>query len=1003
MTSAPVTQSDVPRGVRVKLLPRGWDIAGGWLLRLAMTLSFFVGLSARAATVPYIENTSIITNAQIDATTYVNSGTLRAEGISFGQLFQTLNNLNFTNAGQMIGDLGFNLQFVTNSSRFPANAIVNQSGATVSGQTILLSATNLINAGELRAGLAGLLQLNGRNVNLSRSILSVTDAIGLTGTGIRLVNTNGIVIYQNPNAVADFYWGAGTGNVMNSFSGVNLGLDLQSLNLATGGLRPPSVSTPLHEVQSVTNALTNVITVSSLTNFSGTNYSAHVRTNAFGTNVIIQVVLVQTNIANTNLAVDVRFITNFGVNFFPGNVPALRFRSSGLDFTTGLLYTNSLYLFDYLNTFPNALLSANQQTSSARPAAYEVSRLPTNDSIFNSPSALTTNENIANITYHQSGFAQAIVTNNLYAAYHMAVGNAAFVPGNSSAPHLNDPTNFSGRVEINAENLDMSTARIRAENLVSIRATNLLNFEGTLIEAPNVQIAIANTNSTLTLTNFTPTEVARPNGTVFFYSTVWTNAVTNATPQLNLRYHVLIVDASQLSGITPINLQEFSVRGTNVIINNALKIGRTLQVNSPAITFSASSTLDLPLTTANSLSTTSNFPEVRFFTNLGSITVPLQCTLGPDRAQPIDFFLNRGVITADNISIRASVFESSGTNQTRALVNGTSVGGSGPISIVADSAKFDGGGSGGIIAAGGNILLAGNDIKIRNHLLTTARSLILSPTNSLTDTGASGTNRINCARGFSLTVKPTSGDLLGTTIYTTAPFVGEVSHFWAGTDLGPVPAGFTNNAAVGRLLLDTSTNAFSQNRLSFAGVGTRNALYVDYLDLAGTITNNLAAHLVIAPDFTIYFADASLPPETLDGQLGGRLRWVKDYAGPNTGVDVLLPDGRTTKVNVAKLNSLILDSDADGIVNGIDLSPFDGVVIDSRVTFTNVPPLTAFVTWEAAAQTVYRVESNTNLLTSTWQFSANFTNSAATNRVVTYSEPVPLGALERYYRISYLP
>jgi len=999
MRSLQVTQLAVPRGVRAKLLPRGWDIAGGWLLRLAMALSFFAGPSARAATLPYIENTSITTNALIDATTYVNSGTLRAEGISFGQLFQTLNNLNFTNAGQMIGDLGFNLQFVTNASRFPANAIVNQSGATVSGQTILLSATNLINAGELRAGLAGLLQLNGRNVNLSRSILSVTDAIGLTGTGIRFVNTNGIVIYQNPNAVADFHWGAGTGNVMNSFSGVNLGLVLPSLNLATGGLRPPSVSTPLHEVESARGG----ISLPALTNFSGTNFSAHVRTSTFGTNVIIQVVLVQTNIANTNLAVDVRFINNFGVNSFPGNVPAVRFRSSGLDFTTGLLYTNSLYLFDYLNLFSSALLSANQQTSSARPAAYEVSRLPANDSIFNSPTALTTNENIANITYHQPGFAQAIVTNNLYAAYHMAVGNAAFVPGNSSAPHLNDPTNFSGRVEIYAENLDMSTARIRAENLVSIRATNLLNFEGALIEAPNVQIAIANTNSTLTLTNFTPTEVARPNGTVFFYSTVWTNAVTNATPQLDLRYHVLIVDASQLSGITPINLQEFSVRGTNVIINNALKIGRILQVNSPAVTFSASSTLDLPLTTANSLSTTSNFPEVRFFTNLGSISVPLQCTLGPDRAQPIDFFLNRGVITADNISIRASVFESSGTNQTRALVNGTSVGGIGPISIVADTAKFDGGGSGGIIAAGGNILLAGNDIKIRNHLLTTAKSLILSPTNSLTDTGASGTNRINCALGFSLTVKPTSGDLLGTTIHTTTPFVGDIPHSWAGTDLGPVPAGFTNNAAVGRLLLDTGNNAASLGRFSFAGVGTRNALYVDYLDLAGTINNNLSAHLVISNNFTIYFANASRPPETLDGQLGGRLRWVKDYAGPNTGVDVLLPDGRTTKVNVAKLNSLILDSDADGIVNGIDLSPFDGVVIDSRVTFTNVPPLTAFVTWEAAAQTVYRVESNTNLLTSTWQFSANFTNSAATNRVVSYSEPVPLGALERYYRVSYQP
>jgi hypothetical protein len=108
-------------------------------------------------------------------------------------------------------------------------------------------------------------------------------------------------------------------------------------------------------------------------------------------------------------------------------------------------------------------------------------------------------------------------------------------------------------------------------------------------------------------------------------------------------------------------------------------------------------------------------------------------------------------------------------------------------------------------------------------------------------------------------------------------------------------------------------------------------------------------------------------------------------------------------VNVAKLNSQILDSDADGVVNGSDLSPFDGIVINSRVTFTNAPPLTAYVTWEAAAQTVYQVEVNTNLLTAAWQFLANFTNTATTNRVVTFSEPVPAGGLERYYRISYQP
>jgi hypothetical protein len=287
--------------------------------------------------------------------------------------------------------------------------------------------------------------------------------------------------------------------------------------------------------------------------------------------------------------------------------------------------------------------------------------------------------------------------------------------------------------------------------------------------------------------------------------------------------------------------------------------------------------------------------------------------------------------------------------------------------------------------------------------VTTSGTLFLTATNSLADTGSSGTNRINCALGFYLTVKPRLGDLLGTTIYTTAPFIGDVPHVWAGTDQGPTPAGYLNNSALGRLVLDTGTNTFSQNRLVFSGAGSSNALYVDYLELSGTLTNDLLSHLVVATNMTIYFANANVPVEVLDGQLGGRLRWVRDYAGINSGVDVRLADGRTVKVNAAKLTSLVLDSDADGTVNGSDLSPFDGVNIENEVTFVNVPPLTAFIKWEAASQTAYQITVNTNLLTDGWNLVATVTNTATTNRVMTFSEPVPAGGTERYYRVSYQP
>ncbi|MFM8469033.1 MAG: hypothetical protein ACKODH_03535 [Limisphaerales bacterium] len=814
------------------------------------------------------------------------------------------------------------------------------------------------------------------------------------------MNTNGVVTYQNPSSVSDVYWGGGTGNVMTAYSGVGFGLDLISLNFPSGGFFPPQASSPFHEVEQV---LGGVGSYASLASVSGTNFASFVRTNRQGTNVNIQVVLVQTNLANTNLSVDVRFASisgGGGANFFSGITPIVRFSTTGSDITTGGLYTNNLYFLDYINSRTNSLLSASTTASSSRPAGYDLSRSSSYDSYFTPGFSLTTNERISNITYYQNGYLLSTVTNNFYAAWQVAVGNAASAPGSPSyVAHLDDPTNYPGRVDLTANNLDISLARIKADNLVSIHATNLISSSAVLIDAPYIQLFIANTNSTLTLTNFAATQVARPNGTLSFYSTVWTNAVTNASPQLSLRYHVLMVDASQLSGVTPVTLQEFNARGTNVIINNALNIGRVIRVDSPAVTFSASSSLSLPLLSATNLLST-NFPNVNYFTNLGSIIVPYECALGSDRATPIASFVNRGSFVANNIAIRATEYESTGTNLTRSLSSASG----GPISITANSAKFDGGSaSSGLLSAGGSILLAGNDLKLRGHRLLTSGTLVLSPTHSLTDTGNSGTNRINCALGFSLTVKPATGDLLGTTIYTTAPFNREVPHIWAATNLGPVAAGYSNNAALGRLLLDTSNNVVSLNRLSFAGTGTNHALYVDYLELNGTLTNDLASHLFIETNMTLYFANANVPVETLDGQLGGRLRWVKDYAGLNTGVDVRLPDGRTVKVNVAKLNSQVLDSDGDGVVNASDLSPFDGIIINSRVNLSNVLPLTASITWEAAAQTVYRVEVSTNLLAGGWQFLANFTNSATTNRVVSFSDAVPASGVERYYRVSYQP
>ena len=103
---------------------------------------------------------------------------------------------------------------------------------------------------------------------------------------------------------------------------------------------------------------------------------------------------------------------------------------------------------------------------------------------------------------------------------------------------------------------------------------------------------------------------------------------------------------------------------------------------------------------------------------------------------------------------------------------------------------------------------------------------------------------------------------------------------------------------------------------------------------------DLASTLQVDPNLTLYFAYANVPVEQLDGLLGGRLRWVRDFVGPNSGVAVALPSGRTIIVNRGLRESPTIDSDGDGIPNSIDEQPF--TILKYRLMVgTNGVPVTS--------------------------------------------------------------
>src|SRR5581483_2531276 len=93
--------------------------------------------------------------------------------------------------------------------------------------------------------------------------------------------------------------------------------------------------------------------------------------------------------------------------------------------------------------------------------------------------------------------------------YSAQIGDLANVVPNAVNPSLTDPTNAPGRVEIIADNLDLSRARIRAENFIQITTTNLISTTNADINAPIISYNLANTTTTLVLTNVIPGAVKK--------------------------------------------------------------------------------------------------------------------------------------------------------------------------------------------------------------------------------------------------------------------------------------------------------------------------------------------------------------------------------------------------------------------------------------------------------------------------------------------------------------
>ena len=905
----------------------------------------FAGSAADAF---YINN-GIVDTPVVDATNFVNNGTFSATTFNsaFDALlpYETSDTLNYTNTGTMSGVVGFkfdNAPSGTGTNKWAAS-FYNKVNASIDAPMLysppysiifgsfgavrsfipgylLVNATNIVNHGTLGIGVNGTMQLVGNNVDLTHGALLVEP---VQPGGSYTVNTNW---FFPDSGVFDNYWGqtnmtfdssglvtlvGGTVTATSPLFGVQV--------VGGGGFAQVSVSNP---VGSYTNVFANDF--NSITNFgliATVDQSGATNMVLVPTNIIRQAVFI--GASDTNLSLQVSYLKTNPTNDFRTVTVALATAITNVATRGNDIY--SIYFTDRLAAEPGRGLQRNLLTGNTyRPTNYVVSRLL---QFGGGPGNTTLYTNIAHFLY-DTNFTNAIVS-GAYAGYSCSLQDLPTVAQNVPA------TNAPGQIIIHAGTLNLDNARFRTEGYFDVEATDFVSSSNTVVDGPSLSYNLQSTTGNLVAQNLAKPSVARFRGTLSAWSAVWSNSlnmmVTNysldttssnyvyspLTNTVTLGLHALILDATTLQSQVPVTVYNYALHSTNMLVKDIMTVAQSLLLDGKNLTLQGGIALSGVLNDW----TMANAPNLINFTNAGTLSIPNEGHFGDDRATPYSNFVNTGTIQAAGLNINSGYLENDGT---------LAVGG--PLFIQAGTAKLQNGSS----TSGGDAQFSCDNLKFDNYQLSAGGSLDLMATSSLSDAGAGSGNVLAVQGGFDLYSKPPIGDLLGTTFQSTAPNFFEVDHVWAGDDRGLGSSGYTNNVALGQLVLSSSGGS---SYFFFTGAGMSNGLYVDVLDLTA-LGSNYMNQIGIDDNLVIYYAGAKLgftpppdaygnpqePEEYLDGQFGGHLRWVRSYAGPNSSVAVLI-NGQTVYVNKALRFSKIIDSDGDGIPNYYDLTPFGSLNI----------------------------------------------------------------------------
>jgi hypothetical protein len=973
---------------------------------------------------------------QIDASNFVNYGTFSITNQESDNPpnmplpYQTWNTRNYTNFNKMLGDSGYRFDYFdsvgqTNglAANFQNAGNVNETNAYIFGATyVQIAASNIVNKGSLSVSGPGVMTLTGQTVDLTRGTLA--------GTGS---DTNDLA-----NSL-DLYWAVdGIGFYSNVFITIfdpnNFYSPTQAVQTIAYLPTPPHYDTVLQSLN-----LTNVAPWQPL------GWTAYVLITPDSFNPYLThtevLFLSQTNPAITT---EVRFWPDYAFTFggFPNgpywfeNTKVVRFQSVVTN-RAGATRTNQVYFADTNNIYVNG----NQATASAalmqtirpylppppvlaatfRPSNFGVTHLyPTFGNGMFMPAQ-------TNLDFFNT-FAIWNILEETWADSYAATITASpfsFDPSISGATY----TNMPGRVEIVANKaLNLERTIMDGESYLSLQCTNhFIGSSNAQIIAPFSDINLATTNGIMRIANLVGPTAPRTCGEIDAWSGHWLEHLVppSPIPATSNLFRVTVIE-SHLAQQTLAQVQNLTLRSTNVFISDALNVFRSLLIDAERLTITTNA-LNAPTPngelnlSSGDLTWSASLPRLAYVTNYGKISSLNSIFFAGSRFppwftgvydEPYQSFVTHGMLQAQGDTIWANYFEASGTNSS----------GVGPITVQAISAVVT---NGAFLATDADINLTCGSLLISNQVLQAGRSISLTVTNYLDDGSVSNSvdvitnqNTWTVGGGINLWSLPPSASLLATTVTNNAFGNSEADNYWAGKDYGSTPNGFANNAALGRLILDGQDGG---SLFAFFCTDLTNALYVDLLELKDATTNADSVGdfvgVFLQPNFTIYYGDAVANGQSIAYQLngryglsgtnGGQFLWVSNY---NTGffssTNVTYKDGSGThRLNRALVTSCSIDSNGNGIPNCIDPNPVpvatpSTLVFRAAATTTNRTVMLSWNTTPFASNYLYASSSLLSPSTN-WRLVTNFLSDATIGGRVTVPDPIGTnGAL--YYRVRVL-